>query len=290
MLLSQLPMNMATTKATTNASTFAIQATNARALSYMERGMNQEAVLELEQAMRYLGTSLYQQQYYDTMPSSYYDCAQLGQVIRNNFNTSIGTSIATSEGTCGNPSASQTTSAVASSPVSNIGGARRSRDSNWIHEHAASLPQLRHGPAIYDCAFHLPFSDEMITSVEYRTQAIAVLFYNNAIAFHRYGIQSGKSEALGHASISYNAVLTMIGPHTLQLYPEIVVIILGLMCNLAHIHLTLRQVPEFLSSRAILGELMRDTPHDQMSKQDFAFFNFNLFCLDREDVRYAPAA
>jgi hypothetical protein len=270
---------MATTKATTNASTFAIQAMNARAVSYMEQGMNQEAVRELEQAMRYLGTSLSQQHYQDAMPSSYYDCAQLGQVIRNNLNVSVGT--------C---SAPKTTPAGASSAISNIGGASRSRDSNWIHEHAASLPQLRHGPAIYDCAFHLPFSDEVITSVEYRTQAIAVLFYNNAIAFHRYGILSGKSEALGHATVSYNAVLTMIGPHTLQLYPEIVVIIMGLMCNLAHIHLALRQVPEFLSARAILDELMRNTPHDQMSKQVFAFFNFNLFCLNREDVRYAPAA
>jgi hypothetical protein len=249
---------------------------NARAVSHIEHGMNQDAVHVLEQAMKYLGTRLNQQRYEDLTASIHYDCAQQGHANRNR-NDSIGA--------CRDASASRTTSTSSS-----IGGASRSSSYSWIHEHAVSLPRLRHRQDVYDSAFHLPFSDDTIMSLEYRTPAIAVLFYNTATAFHRYGIQSGKSELLGHAAVSYNAILTMVGPHTLQLFPEIVVIILGLMSNLAHIHLELRQVPEFLSARAILRELMSQTPYDQMSQQDFAFFNLNLFCLDREDVSYAPAA
>jgi hypothetical protein len=82
----------------------------------------------------------------------------------------------------------------------------------------------------------------------------------------------------------------MMGPNASQLYPEIVVAVLAITINLAHIHLELRQVPEFLSIRAILHDLMSNISQDQVSLTDYGFFNLSLFCLDREDVHYAPAA
>jgi hypothetical protein len=165
-----------------------------------------------------------------------------------------------------------------------------SRGSHMMHEHTVSLPQLRHSHVIYDFAFRLPFSDEAIKSVEFRTQAIVVLLYNTALAFHRHGIQSGRSVPLDHAAVSYKSILTMMGPNASQLYPEIVVAVLAITINLAHIHLELRQVPEFLSVRAILRDLMSSMSQDQVSLSDYGFFNLSLFCLDREDVSYAPAA
>jgi hypothetical protein len=165
-----------------------------------------------------------------------------------------------------------------------------SRGSHMMHEHTVYLPQLRHSHVIYDFAFRLPFSDEAIKSVEFRTQAIVVLLYNTALAFHRCGIQSGRSVPLDRAAVSYKSILTMMGPNALQLYPEIVVAVLAITINLAHIHLELRQVPEFLSVRAILRDLMSSMSQDQVSLSDYGFFNLSLFCLDREDVSYAPAA
>jgi hypothetical protein len=114
--------------------------------------------------------------------------------------------------------------------------------------------------------------------------------YNTALAFHRCGIQSGRSVPLDRAAVSYKSILTMMGPNALQLYPEIVVAVLAITINLAHIHLELRQVPEFLSVRAILRDLMSSMSQDQVSLSDYGFFNLSLFCLDREDVSYAPAA
>jgi hypothetical protein len=159
-----------------------------------------------------------------------------------------------------------------------------------MYQHTVALPELRHSHVIYDFAFRLPFSDETIKSVEFRTQAIVVLLYNTALAFHRYGIRSGNSVTLDHAAVSYKTILTMMGPHASQHYPEIVGLILAIMINLAHIHLELRQVPEFLCARAILRDLMSTMSQDQVSLYDYGFFNLSLFCLDREDVNYAPAA
>jgi hypothetical protein len=115
--------------------------------------------------------------------------------------------------------------------------------------------------------------------------------YNMALAIQRYGIQSGRSEALCQAAASYNTILALVGPNVLILYPEIGVIILGIMCNLAHIHLELRQMPEFLAARASVHYLLMDQiPSIQMSDRDSNFFHLDLFCLGREDIRYAVAA
>jgi hypothetical protein len=98
-----------------------------------------------------------------------------------------------------------------------------------------------------------------------------------ALAIHRYGIQSGRSEALCQAAASYNNALALVGTHALTLYPEIGVIILGIMCNLAHIHLELRQIPEFLSARATLRYLMSKISLSQMSMTTFAFLTCIYF-------------
>jgi hypothetical protein len=252
---------MVPTKITTNESTYVIRDINARALSHMEHGMNQEAAQELQEAMRYL--------------VKYY-LSQHQQVRRHNMLEMMVDS---------NAFAVRTTSTVTSIPCSGIGGG-----DNSIHEHAFSLPQLQHSDVTYASAFRLPFSDETIASVENCTQATAVILYNTALAIHRYGIQSGKSEILCQAALSYNAVLALVGPNILIIYPEIVVLVLGIMCNLAHIHLEFRQMPEFLSARANLRYLKSMISLSQMSEDDFTFFNLHLFCLDREDVRNAPAA
>jgi hypothetical protein len=260
---------------------YVIRDMNARALSHMEHGMNQEAAQELQEAMRYLGRYyLSHQRYWHHiigMTSNAYDCSAHQLQATRNLDDCVDVDP--------NASSFRTTPTAASTPYSGIGGGN-----NSIHDHAVSLPQLRHSDVTYACAFRLPFSDETIASVEYRTQATTILLFNTALAIHRYGIESGKSEALCQAAVSYNTVLALVGPNALILYPEIVVIMLGIMCNLTHIHLEFRQMPEFLSARATLRYLMSEITLSQMSENDFAFFNLHLFCLDREDVLYAPAA
>jgi hypothetical protein len=211
-----------------------------------------------------------------------YDSVQLDQAPSSLNDGPVG--VEGNAGTC--RAASTQASAVASMPYSVYG----SRGNNMMYQHTVALPELRHSNVIYDFAFCLPFSDETIKSVEFRTQAIVVLLYNTALAFHRYGIRSGNSVTLDHAAVSYKTILTMMGPNASQLYPEIVGLILAIMINLAHIHLELRQVPEFLCARAILRDLMSTMSQDQVSLYDYGFFNLSLFCLDREDVNYAPAA
>jgi hypothetical protein len=290
--------------------TTVIQDMNARALSHMEQGRNQDAVQVLLQATRHVSTWVYLEEvmarYQEVMAIASADCAQPWQTVRDldtwmNQQRYQGAMTTSSSG-CAYPwhasakdareaSAFSAISLVAVSPFSNIliegsGGI----SSHMIHHHAVPLPQLCHGRDIYNCAFCLPFSDEAIASVEYRTQAIAIIVYNMALADHRYGIQSGKSEPLAHAAIAYNKVLDIVGPNAMQLFPDLAVIVLGIMGNLAHIHLELRQMPEFISARSCLRELMRYIRLDQMSAQDFGFFNLQLFCFDREAIWYAPAA
>jgi hypothetical protein len=271
-----------------------IQGMNAEALSRMEQGMNQDAVEVLRQATRHLIAWLNHQQYYleevmaryqEVMAIASSDCAQPWYRYVPHF--PIGSLKYEREA-----SGFGIISLVASSPFSSIlsQGNCSISSTNMIHHHAVPLPKLRCDNEIYNCAFRLPFSDEAIQSIEYRTQAIAIIMYNMALASHRYGIQSGKSEPLAHATVAYNKVLGIVGPSALQLFPEIAVLFLGTMCNLAHIHLELRHMPEFLSCLAILRNLMTNIRQHQMSKQDFGFFNMQLFCFDREAIWLPPAA
>ena len=214
-----------------------IQDMNAKALSQMEQGRNEDAVQVLRQAVRDLG--MWMPGYQEVMRSS----------------------------------------------------SSRIKNSYVIHQHAVALPQLCHdGHNIYNRAFLLPFSDEAISSVKYRTQVIAIILYNMALASHRHEIQSGKRQPLAHAAFAYIAVLDMVGPNAMDLFPEIAVLLLAIISNLAQIHLELRQMPEFVSARSFLHELTCNIRLDQMSTQDFGFFSMQIFCFDRETTWYAPAA
>jgi hypothetical protein len=152
-------------------------------------------------------------------------------------------------------------------------------------------PQARNSD-IYDSAFlfppHSSGSEEVM--YEYRTQAIAVLLYNTALAYHRSGIESGKSAELWHAAATYNLIPSMLGQEGLQKYPELVVLTLGLISNLAHIQLELRQASALQSALAILRDLMIRVPYECMPQEDYAFFQLHLFCLQEENFSYAPAA
>jgi hypothetical protein len=269
---------------------FVIRDMNARAVSHIEHGMNYEAVQELRRAMGYLSTYL-NQELQDATASSSFDSPYHGSTTPNRSDSELVETYGSGSRTIqANTSVSSSSISASLSYSSANAEGNGSRGSHMMHEHTVSLPQLRHSHVIYDFAFRLPFSDEAIKSVEFRTQAIVVLLYNTALAFHRCGIQSGRSVPLDRAAVSYKSILTMMGPNALQLYPEIVVAVLAITINLAHIHLELRQVPEFLSVRAILRDLMSSMSQDQVSLSDYGFFNLSLFCLDREDVSYAPAA
>jgi hypothetical protein len=249
--------------------------------------MNLDAVQVLRQATRHLRTWMDHQRYYlegvmtryqQAMTSSSSGCARPWHASVKDARDA---------------SALSTIPLAALSPFSSIlsQGNCSIRSTNMIHQHTITLPQLaRCGHEIYNCAFHLPFSDEAITSVNYRTQAIAIIVYNMALASHRYGIQSGKSEPLAQATVSYNIIMDMLGPNALALFPDLAIVLLGTLCNLAHIHLELRHVPEFLSCLAILRNLMTNIRQDQISRQDFGLFNLQLFCFDHEAIWYAPAA
>jgi hypothetical protein len=259
----------------TSTSTTVIQDMNARALSQMEQGRNQDAVQVLRQAVRDLGMWMPGSQQVITTHSS--GCARPWHGSVKDAREA---------------SAITTISLVTLSPFSStlLGQGSSNISSYMIHQHSVALPQLCHGRDIYNRAFHLPLSDEAISSEEHRTQATAIILCNMALASHRHGIQSGKSQPLAHAAFAYIAVLDMLGPTAIDLFPEIAVLLLVIIGNLAHIHLELRQMPEFMSARSCLRELMCNIRLDQMSTQDFGFFNMQLFCFDREATWYSPAA
>ena len=125
---------------------------------------------------------------------------------------------------------------------------------------------------------------------EYRTQAIAVILYNTALAYHRSGIESGKSAELWHAAATYSLIPSMLGQDGLQKFPELVVLTLGLISNVAHIHLELRQASGLQTALAILRDLMIRVPYECMPREDYAFFQLHLLCLQEENFSYAPAA
>jgi hypothetical protein len=254
----------------TKTTTTVIRDINARAVSQMEQGRNQDAIQVLRQAAQDL-ISWMNEEYEEVMTVT---GSQQVMTVSSSASAFITISLG-----------------VLSTFYSTLlGQGCGSISSHMIHQHAVPLPQLCHGPEIYNCAFHLPLSDEAILSSEYRTQAIAVLLYNLALAIHRYGIQTGKSKSLAQAAAVYNKVLIMLGPNAFVLFPEIAVIILVITGNLAHIHLELRQMSEFMAARSRLRELMFDIRLDQMSEQDFGFFNVQLFCFDQETTWYAPVA
>lgn len=231
----------------------------------MEQGRNQDAVQVLRQAVQELSTWVNQE--------CYQDIATVNQEV-----------VKTSSSGCTRP--------WHGSSSALLGQGSGSISSHMIHQHAVPLSQLCNGRDIYNCAFHLPYSDEVIMSksLEYRTQAIAIVLYNIALASHRYGIQSGISQPLVHATVAYKQVLDLVGHNALHRFPKIAVMFLVIIGNLANIHLELRQIPEFMSARSCLRELMCNIRLDQMSRQDFGFFNMQLFCFDRETTWYAPAA
>jgi hypothetical protein len=315
LLLLLLSVYLLYTMATSNTSSVFIQGMTANAVSSMKQGMNQQALHELRQAMGCLTTYLNHEEWYGScgsvsLNSNSYDDAHAHSHVHspqrkhqyapsnsnsNNVAPALFSMSHTPAGMDMDSSRLEPRVNVASSSASSSS----SSSGSHAHAHAPEQPNTYTCSVMYDRAFLLPLADTTIVSYAYRTQAIVVLLYNTALAHHRLGMQcnmhngcSGKAgrNQLWNAAATYNLVLSMIGPQGLQRYPDMVVLILGLVSNLAHIHLELRQEPELKAALVILRDIMARVPSEDMSKEDYAFFQLHLFCLQREDFRYAPAA
>jgi hypothetical protein len=283
---------MATTSTYTSASA-AIRGMNANAVNSMKHGMNQKAVGQLKQAMGCLTTYLEREEM-NIIRETSLRMKQTGNLSSYPHQGSVVPSATASSG----PLSSDTPLHFPSTCISGdtTPRAQPHQDSCTSTSSSTLIP---HHPCtqerssyIYDRAFLFPPHSSGCegTLYGYRTQAIAVLLYNTALAYHRSGIESGKSAELWHAAATYNLIPSMLGQEGLQNYPEMVVLILGLISNLAHIHLEFREEPGLQSALAILQDLILRVPYESMPQEDYAFFQLHLICLQRESFSYAPAA
>jgi hypothetical protein len=279
---------MATTTADMSASAF-IRSMNASAVNYMQHGMNQNAVGQLKQAMGCLTTYLQHEERNSIRDAS----LRMKQTGNSSSHPHQEAPVPLSTTGCGLP-LSTTPFHFPSTCISRAQPRQGSSTSiSTSTSTSTSHPQAQaRSSDIYDRAFLFPphsdgSDDEMY---EYRTQAIAVILYNTALAYHRSGIESGKSAELWHAASTYNLIPSMLGQDGLQKFPQLVVLILGLISNVAQIHLELRQVSGMQSALAILRDLMIRVPYECMPREDYAFFQLHLLCLQEENFSYAPAA
>jgi hypothetical protein len=288
-LVSQY-LTMATTTTNMSASAY-IRSMNANAVNYMQHGMNQRAVGQLKEAMGCLTTYLAHEER-NSMRDAFIRMKQMGNfssyppqetpvpLSTDVFSPPLSTVPLHFPSTCISRNTTQT--------AEPSHGSSPSISTSTSHQQA----QARNSDT-YDRAFlfppHYGGSEEVIL-YEYRTQAIAVLLYNTALAYHRSGIESGKSAELWHAAATYNLIPSMLGQDGLQKYPELVVLILGLISNVAHIYYELRQGSALQASLAILRDLMIRVPYECMPREDYAFFQLHLLCLQEDNFSYAPAA
>jgi hypothetical protein len=272
-----------------NASAF-IRGMNANAVNYMKHGMNQKAVGELKQAMGCLTTYLEHEEMNNVRDAS----LRMKQTGNFSCYPHQGAAFPSSTAAFGLRSSAAPLHFPSTCISGDINHRAQPRQGSCTSSSTSTSParaQAR-GSDIYDRAFLFPphYGGSEDVLYQYRKQAIAVLLYNTALAYHRSGIESGKSAELWHAAATYNLIPSMLGQEGLQKYPEMVVLVLGLISNVAHIHLELRQEPGLQSALAILRDLMIRVPYESMPQEDYAFFQLHLICLQQDNFCYAPAA
>jgi hypothetical protein len=177
------------------------------------------------------------------------------------------------------------------------------------------------GHVMYETAFLLacPVED---TTAEYQELATAVVLYNTALAYHLYGLKTGKRKILLDAATLYTLIVTKATTATtdvnygiskdfkdksdkstiiasFQEFPAL--LLLGASNNLVHIHLALYAVSEMQAARTTLRGLLKHviscpsmlfhlSPGDCQSHHVLSFFRMNLLCLEQQESRHAPVA
>jgi hypothetical protein len=253
-----------------------IDEVNTRAVELMHAGRNEEAATELTFALHYLNSS----------PSSDTILASGGESGCKGMPTTAALSLLPPTPTETTPSISTKELAPLNSPRPLTTISTATGDSS-LDENADTNAQPCH--VLYDCAFLVRATDELLVT-EYRTHGSAVLLYNTAMAYQRWGIQSGKASPLFNAVKLYGMIFTVTGPHAICLYPCLTILLLALCNNLTQLHLELMQQGHMRAARDILRDFLAQTPKERLSLSDFTFFNLSLYCLEREDFRYPPAA
>ena len=176
------------------------------------------------------------------------------------------------------------------------------------------------GHVMYETAFLLacPVDD---TTAEYHELATAVVLYNTALAYHLYGLETGKRKILLDAAALYTLIVTKATAATtdddsgnskgfkdnsdnstiITSFREFPALLLGASNNLVHIHLTLYAVPEMQAARTTLRGLLKHVTScpimlfhlslgDCQSQHVLIFFRMNLLCLEQQESRHAPVA
>jgi hypothetical protein len=176
------------------------------------------------------------------------------------------------------------------------------------------------GHVMYETAFLLacPTDD---TTAEYQEHATAVVLYNTALAYHLYGLETGKRKILLDAAALYKLIVTKAttavtsdgssnskdlnensdNSTIITSFQEFPALLLGASNNLVHIHLALYAVPEMQAARTTLRGLLKHiiscpimlfhlSLGDCESQHVLIFFRMNLLCLEQQESRHAPVA
>jgi hypothetical protein len=176
------------------------------------------------------------------------------------------------------------------------------------------------GHVMYETAFLLTCRTDD-TTAEYQEHATAVVLYNTALAYHLYGLETGKRKILLDAAALYTLIVTKAttvvssdgsnnskdlnensdNSAIITSFKEFPALLLGASNNLVHIHLALYAVPEMQAARTTLRGLLKHViscpimlSHlslgDCESQQVLIFFRMNLLCLEQQESRHAPVA
>jgi hypothetical protein len=171
------------------------------------------------------------------------------------------------------------------------------------------------GHAMYETAFLLACAVDD-TTAEYQEHATAVVLYNTALAYHLYGLKTGKRKILLDAVALYTLIVAKATTATTDVsdnseksdnksiitsFQEIPALLLGASNNLVHVHLALYALPEMQAARSTLRGLLKHviscpimlshlSPGHWQSQHLLVFFRMNLLCLEQQEFRHAPAA
>jgi hypothetical protein len=173
------------------------------------------------------------------------------------------------------------------------------------------------GHVMYETAFLLAcLTDD--TTAEYQEHATAVVLYNTALAYHLYGLETGKRKILLDAAALYTLIVTKAttaatdddnsnsneisdNSTIITAFQEFPALLLGASNNLVHIHLSLYAVPEMQAARTTLRGLLKHVIScpimlfhlslgDCQFQHVLIFFHMNLLCLEQQESRHAPVA
>jgi hypothetical protein len=144
---------------------------------------------------------------------------------------------------------------------------------------------------IYNRAFVLPRQSDCLLSQHSHAETSAVLLFNTALTLHRGGLETGQSKVLLKALLLYKKALQVTENSLQQNYSSLAVVFLALTNNMAQIYVDLFDRDGLERSRFMLRSVFDWVgPTRMLDRSEYFFFNLNLMLLEKQNFLLAPCA